>query len=82
VGDVIYLAGRKEDLEDMRSALETSYTFLEAAQEEIDTVLEAVDRLQETYDFHMRAYVSRVGLDNVEIGFLEYVGDLQLEEEL
>lgn len=76
MSNVIPMFGRKQDLEDMKAALEVAYTFLEKAQNEMDNVLEATDQLQETYDSHMKVYVERVGLDNVEIGLLEYVGDL------
>ena len=76
MSNVTPMFGRKKDLHNMKAALEVAYTFLERYQNEMDHLLEVTDQLQETYDWHMKVYVKRVGLDNVEIGLLEYVGDL------
>lgn len=64
---------RVEDLKELYRAMKLCY-------DTIETLEERIQAQEAEYDEHFAKYVHKVGIDNIQIGYAEYVsGDLAVD---
>ena len=83
--DVINLAARKKVVESEKQVksliglLNSVYSHLNEAYEQISVMENQCDKIQELYDTTLKEYVDTVGADKVPLEYLNYTTSVEVE---
>jgi len=73
MGKVVQFKARSAALEEVIEILDIAYEKMANLQAELDTLEEAADNLQETYDREIKAMANRLGgMSNMPVDYLLY----------